>query len=281
MQYALTPNPAPRPQHSLTMQHALSDSPAYLELEPPPLPQRHSDEGPSRHRPSAESSSARISKPHLDTGGLTPPRPQRQRASSEPPPDSPVTPSARRRKLASGDQVQCSGRTQKGTRCTRMVKSGPALDLAHPDAQCERYCHQHMERILSAQGFYSHATKEWVNFDGECSFNTTADNSTEISVGRMDPCVPGRGNASCSPYRNGETSFIRRQTWIHLYVRDTRFVSKTNISLFGLTREQTQIHLSYISRRAARTHSINVSTSGRNSAAQRQRISFSAAGGPE
>ncbi|KAJ4483659.1 hypothetical protein J3R30DRAFT_3655895 [Lentinula aciculospora] len=70
----------------------------------------------------------------------------RRRASSTPP-----TPAAG----ASGvsGQIQCSGVTKAGKRCTRLVKGGPALvgvwGAASPiSSNVERFCHQHAKELL-------------------------------------------------------------------------------------------------------------------------------------
>ncbi|KAG8984555.1 hypothetical protein FRB90_005238, partial [Tulasnella sp. 427] len=78
------------------------------------------------------------------------------RASSQPPPASSQT--------ALGDGTnQCSGVTKKGIRCTRKVKSPPALGWINPEDEIPRYCHQHSKELLGVSGFYS--PKGWVDFD--------------------------------------------------------------------------------------------------------------------
>ena len=63
--------------------------------------------------------------------------------------------------------TQCAGVTKAGKRCTRVVKSGVALLHVSPDAEVERFCHQHAKEILNPTGFYSHKTgDDWVEFKG-------------------------------------------------------------------------------------------------------------------
>ncbi|KAJ4471578.1 hypothetical protein J3R30DRAFT_3299527 [Lentinula aciculospora] len=96
----------------------------------------------------------------------------RRRASSTPP-----TPAAG----ASGvsGQIQCSGVTKAGKRCTRLVKGGPALvgvwGAASPiSSNVERFCHQHAKELLGPSGFYARKQhrdgrqgqgfQEWIDF---------------------------------------------------------------------------------------------------------------------
>ncbi|KAL1677029.1 hypothetical protein EV122DRAFT_215066 [Schizophyllum commune] len=107
-------------------------------------------------------------------GSATPPakkkspggKPNRPRASSEPPEDSKPKKSA-----ASGGQVQCSGVTKAGARCTRMVKSGPALasmrgsgSSEDDDEEVLRFCFQHSKEVLQPTGFYARKNGTWVDF---------------------------------------------------------------------------------------------------------------------
>lgn len=79
------------------------------------------------------------------------------RASSQPPPSTSPQP-------ATADALtQCAGVTKKGVRCTRKVKSPPALGFINPEDEIPRYCHQHSKELLEVTGFYS--TKGWVEFD--------------------------------------------------------------------------------------------------------------------
>jgi hypothetical protein len=85
--------------------------------------------------------------------------PIRRRAASEPP--SPSTPSK-------NGTVQCSGVTKAGKQCTRQIKSAPALSASHPDAQIERFCHQHSKELLGVAGFYSHKVADaYIKFEGD------------------------------------------------------------------------------------------------------------------
>ncbi|QRV86156.1 hypothetical protein RhiJN_14174 [Ceratobasidium sp. AG-Ba] len=80
--------------------------------------------------------------------------PGRQRASSVPPTPTSATP-----------DNQCSAITKSGKRCTRQVKSGPALLYQSPGVLLERFCFQHTKDVLQPTGFYSHAKDNtWVTF---------------------------------------------------------------------------------------------------------------------
>ncbi|KAG8707999.1 hypothetical protein FRC09_001500, partial [Ceratobasidium sp. 395] len=81
------------------------------------------------------------------------PAPARQRSSSVPPtntiPDN-----------------QCSAITKAGKRCTRQVKSGPALLYQSPGVLLDRLCFQHTKDVLQPTGFYSHAKDNtWITFE--------------------------------------------------------------------------------------------------------------------
>ncbi|KAJ3737649.1 hypothetical protein DFJ43DRAFT_987288 [Lentinula guzmanii] len=110
------------------------------------------------------SPSAGPTKQHGKTG--------RPRASSTPP-----TPTAGVSGVSG--QIQCSGVTKAGKRCTRLVKGGPALvsvwGAASPTSgNVERFCHQHAKELLGPSGFYarrqhrdqSHGQglQEWIDF---------------------------------------------------------------------------------------------------------------------
>ncbi|KAG7086548.1 hypothetical protein E1B28_002497 [Marasmius oreades] len=121
---------------------------------------------------SGTSIASKPSTPTVDTGtgsssnSSKPDKPKRQRASSTPP--SPTSNTAG----ASG-QIQCSGVTKTGKRCTRLVKNGPALTGVMGSntiggQTIERFCFQHMKELLLPTGFYARSqtagTQEWVDF---------------------------------------------------------------------------------------------------------------------
>ncbi|KAF5384547.1 hypothetical protein D9757_006424 [Collybiopsis confluens] len=110
---------------------------------------------------------------------------RRPRATSTPP--TPITSNS----VVTGvsGQIQCSGVTKAGKRCTRMVKGGPALVsvwgpgvAAAPDScvntnaagSVERFCHQHAKELLTPSGFYARrqvrdgqgrrGLQEWIDF---------------------------------------------------------------------------------------------------------------------
>ncbi|KAJ3752010.1 hypothetical protein EV360DRAFT_55959 [Lentinula raphanica] len=99
-------------------------------------------------------------------------KPSRPRASSTPP-----TPTAGVSGVSG--QIQCSGVTKAGKRCTRLVKGGPALvsvwGAASPNSgNVERFCHQHAKELLGPSGFYARrqnrdgvsgqGLQEWIDF---------------------------------------------------------------------------------------------------------------------
>jgi hypothetical protein len=67
------------------------------------------------------------------------------------------------------NNIQCSGITKTGNRCTRTVKSSATLSSYDPDESIEPvelFCYQHIKEVLSPTGFRSRkGEKEWVKFD--------------------------------------------------------------------------------------------------------------------
>ncbi|CAE6364235.1 unnamed protein product [Rhizoctonia solani] len=79
-------------------------------------------------------------------------KPLKPRAASVPPTDT-------------APNTQCSAITKAGKRCTRQVKSGPALAYQAPGVLLDRFCFQHTKDVLQPTGFYSHAkANTWVTF---------------------------------------------------------------------------------------------------------------------
>jgi len=155
----LSPIPLPKPpaipgqQQSLTMQYALKRP----GLMPPSGP------GTPPSRPQSDSALQTLSSPTTSTSAPPKPTldvtPKRRRAASSP--SSPSTTPSK------GGTVQCSGVTKAGKQCSRQVKAAPALSNVHPDAQTERFCHQHSKELLQVPGFYSHkVANEYINFGG-------------------------------------------------------------------------------------------------------------------
>ncbi|KAL0580442.1 hypothetical protein V5O48_001595 [Marasmius crinis-equi] len=105
--------------------------------------------------------------PAVDTDTPTPgKKPKRPRASSTPPSPSSNSPGA-------SGQIQCSGVTKTGKRCTRLVKNGPALTGVMGsntiDGQTiERFCFQHTKELLQPTGFYARSqdggAQDWIDF---------------------------------------------------------------------------------------------------------------------
>jgi hypothetical protein len=98
----------------------------------------------------------------MSVSAISPPparlNPRRTRSASTPPSASSAS--------AAGGGTQCSGVTKAGKRCTRVVKTGPALLSVSPDAEIERFCHQHTKEVLVPSGFYSRKiVDKWIDFD--------------------------------------------------------------------------------------------------------------------
>ncbi|KAF8654147.1 hypothetical protein AX16_003676 [Volvariella volvacea WC 439] len=142
------------PPMSLTMQHALRPSsnhpvsgPLYASAPPmatvsPPAssPSPTAPPAPSKSKPSTPSKT----------------KPKRSRAESDP------------LKPGNPGQVQCSGITKAGKRCTRMVKIAVQIadDEDDEDAsQQEHFCHQHSKELLLPSGYYARKNGEWVKFE--------------------------------------------------------------------------------------------------------------------
>lgn len=183
-----------RAESSLTMQHALSaphDVPTFSRTHPPtpprlapPTPPTRPHSGPA----SAHPSSSRTNHDDQEPAPSPPRRPARRRATSVP-----VSPST----SSSGDGLtQCSGVTKAGKRCTRQVKVGTALSDIDPDAQIERFCHQHTKEILGPSGFYSRKTgRDWIKFEDwipdYVQLDTQAALRSEMERARSQSDVPG------------------------------------------------------------------------------------------
>lgn len=93
----------------------------------------------------------------------TSPIDKRKRGSSEPPSPSDE------KKDKDPSEIQCSGQTKAGKRCTRVVKVGPPLAIVHPDTEdLERFCFQHTKEVFSQSGFYLKRTErdEFIKFEG-------------------------------------------------------------------------------------------------------------------
>ncbi|ELU43908.1 t5orf172 domain-containing protein [Rhizoctonia solani AG-1 IA] len=105
--------------------------------------------------------------PYLN--GFSTPQPPRPQPISPPPKGSGNKPSQPRAASVPPDDkvpdTQCSAITKAGKRCTRQVKSGPALVYQSPGVLLDRFCFQHTKDVLQPTGFYSHAkVNTWVTF---------------------------------------------------------------------------------------------------------------------
>ena len=114
-------------------------------------------------RPFPTSQPSTPAKPGISPGSIfdTPPIDKRKRGSSEPP-----SPSDEKKEQS---EIQCSGHTKAGKRCTRLVKVGPPLAIVHPDAEdVERFCFQHAKDVFSKSGFYlkGKEREDFIKFEG-------------------------------------------------------------------------------------------------------------------
>ncbi|CAE6418512.1 unnamed protein product [Rhizoctonia solani] len=102
--------------------------------------------------------------PYLN--GFSTPQPPRPEPVSPPPKRGADKPRAA--SVPPADKApdnQCSAITKAGKRCTRQVKSGPALLYQSPGVLLDRFCFQHTKDVLQPTGFYSHAkVNTWVTF---------------------------------------------------------------------------------------------------------------------
>ena len=154
-----TPEVPKNRQQSLTMQVALrpleeEKLPPHQYTPPPVFPYIVSP-GPSAPM-SASASATHLTPPVLHTTLV---KPQRHRAAS-----SPITPSS----LSLSEQ--CAGVTKAGRRCSRQVKSSPALSISYDgrggSPPIERFCFQHTKELLMPSGYYSRKNGDWINFPG-------------------------------------------------------------------------------------------------------------------
>ena len=115
-------------------------------------------------RPFLASQPSTPAKPGVVSSGSifdAPPIDKWKRGSSEPP-----SPSDEKKDQS---DVQCSGQTKAGKRCTRLVKVGPPLAIVHPDTEdVERFCFQHVKDVFSQSGFYLKRKErdEFIKFEG-------------------------------------------------------------------------------------------------------------------
>lgn len=120
----------------------------------------------------------------------TPPIEKRKRVSSEPP-----SPSDDKKDPS---EVQCSGQTKAGKRCTRIVKVGPPLAIVHPDTEdVERFCFQHAKEVFSQSGFYLKGKEgnEFIRFEGARLREITKTGSgflTWAGISRLDTQLSAR-----------------------------------------------------------------------------------------
>ena len=141
-----------------------------LTVPDPTIYQIHPSSDTSLPRPSPASQPSTPAKPGISSGSIfdTPPTDKRKRGSSEPP-----LPSDEKKDQS---EVQCSGQTKAGKRCTRLVKVGPPLAIVHPDADdVERFCYQHVKDVFSQSGFYLKGKErnDFIKFDGARSSGTS------------------------------------------------------------------------------------------------------------
>jgi len=139
-------------------------------------------------RPFPVSQPSTPAKPGISPGPIldTPPIDKRKRGSSEPP-----SPSDEKKDQS---EVQCSGHTKAGKRCTRLVKVGPPLAIVHPDADgVERFCFQHVKDVFCKSGFYlkGKEREDFIKFEGAHLSETSAFRlSFLIETSRLDTQLP-------------------------------------------------------------------------------------------
>lgn len=157
-----TPYLPPRPNSDPSVPQA-SDSISGRRPGPPSTPKRGSANPPQA--PSTLPKPARASGSQFSPVG-TPTKPARKRSSSTSAlPLSAVT-------LTPSGTFQCSGLTQAGQRCKKMVKVNPTLtsvlgDDEDEDGGIQVYCAQHKEKVLDKKEFLSPVTGEYVKFSGK------------------------------------------------------------------------------------------------------------------
>lgn len=238
--------PFPPPDHpSLTMQMAL-DSNVQLPPRPPSTPTKPSK--PTSPKPNSPSKPNLPHKPVSDTisskpssskpsgskpnANATPTKPKPNRVSlpqtppkkiSSTPSSAPSTPSGK------AGQVQCSGTTKAGKRCTRMVKAAPALEEMIEEGEdgessppLERFCHQHSKELLTPSGAYSRKNGQWFDFHSESPILFHSFPPLTAIVLSLDPRISADRNTACVKGRDGTYPFAVRCRWIHLHVRDSR-----------------------------------------------------------
>lgn len=168
------PKPKPnsgRPQRAQTPDSDESFTPSIEEITPPKKP--------AKSKPSTPNGKPAKGKPSSSAPGTPTKTPKRPSATQAPSTGSgSSTPSTPGGKEPKEGQVQCSGTTKAGKRCTRMVKVAPALsqqinddddddsDDSEPN-ELERFCFQHTKELLTSSGCYARKNGEWVEFRGK------------------------------------------------------------------------------------------------------------------
>ncbi|KAH6918699.1 hypothetical protein BKA70DRAFT_1416678 [Coprinopsis sp. MPI-PUGE-AT-0042] len=159
------PKPKPsRPQRPETPESDDSFTPSIEIITPPKKPAKSKPTTPNAKPPKVKPSSSAPGTP-----SKTPKRPSATSVSSNGSGSS--TPGGREPKEG---QVQCSGTTKAGKRCTRMVKVAPALSQqineedddsdGSESNELERFCFQHTKELLTSSGCYARKNGEWVEF---------------------------------------------------------------------------------------------------------------------
>ena len=208
-----TPYLPPRPNSDPSVPQA-SESISGRRPGPPSTPKRGSANPPQA--PSTLPKPVRASGSQFSPAG-TPTKPSRKRSSSTSAlPLSAVT-------LTPSGTFQCSGLTQAGQRCKKMVKVNATLtsvlgDDEDEDGGIQVYCAQHKEKVLDKKEFLSPVTGEYVKFSGKPLYLASCNVQGLIQTGRIHTRVPRSyysSSLTCPHDKNGLQS---RQRRVYLWV---------------------------------------------------------------
>lgn len=166
------PGKLPRPP-SMPLPHTAHSAPQSLTMQMALQPQHKQNDFLSPNASAVRPHSAFVLP--VPTAGPSPtssPTLSLSHSQSSTPATKPKRPRASSTPTSSGSGVtaqQCAGVTKAGKRCTRQVKSGPALSKAYDgvdSAVIERFCFQHTKELLGPSGYYARKNGEWITFEG-------------------------------------------------------------------------------------------------------------------
>ncbi|KAG8827258.1 hypothetical protein FRC17_007909, partial [Serendipita sp. 399] len=189
----------------------------------PPMPQ------PMPFQPSRSDSLLTIGKSNRRVSSPLPPSSPIESASDYPSGSKTPRPARRRSGSEEGD-VQCSGTTKQGKRCTRKVKTAPPLvvnlDPESAAEEDERYCFQHAKEILSQKGFFPKPQAAMVDFDTWISLELQEDTKVALRAEMAKPvsAADTPGYIYCYQIINADTP-----DHVHFKVgRSVNFISRVN-----------------------------------------------------